>query len=392
MGTSDSQNDRTGGRDQEFGDGENPEGDMGEGPAAVPDDLMAAFAAAIREDPELVEKLRRALDAQGPAESDTVDGLGPSEESDGSDEFYMVGRSEKMRAVFQNLRRYAASDAPVLVTGESGTGKELAARAIHMRSARAAAPFVAINCAALPPSLIASELFGHERGAFTGAFARKIGRLEQAQGGTVFLDEIGDLPLDLQGHLLRFLQEKTIERVGGHQPIVVDARVVAATNVDLPRAIQSGRLREDLFYRLNVLSLTMPALRERGDDLLLLARHLLKKFRHEMRVTVEDFHPSAVAAITTHHWPGNVRELIACVRRGAVLAEGRYVMAEDLKIHPSEPTTSPGQTQPRAIDAERLREALVRNRFNVSRASKDLGISRVTFYRLLKRFGIVIGR
>jgi DNA-binding NtrC family response regulator len=364
--------------------------ESGEGTRAPPDDLMQAFVTAIHNDPDLAGRLRRALDRIGDGAAE--DAHAPEEAPESADEFYMVGASAPMRAVFENIRRYAASDVPVLVTGESGTGKELAARAIHERSTRKAGPFIAINCAALPPTLVASELFGHEKGAFTGALARKIGRLEMAQGGTVFLDEIGDLPLDLQGHLLRFLQEKVIERVGGRQSTPVDARVVAATNVDLQRAIPAGRFREDLFYRLHVLTLTMPALRERGDDLMLLARYLLRKFRREMGAPVEDFEASAVAAIAAHAWPGNVRELIACVRRGVVLAEGRLVTANDLRIQSQLAPMQADGARFAPIDAGRLRDALTRNRFNVSRAARELKISRVTFYRLMRRFGVVIGR
>jgi len=184
---------------------------------------------------------------------------------------FMVGDSPAMKSVFERIRRIARTDAPIMITGESGTGKELAAGAIHERSSRGSCPFVAINCAALPVNLIASELFGYEKGAFTGAYARKIGQIEMASGGTLFLDEIGDLPLDLQGYLLRFLQERKIVRVGGHNPINIDARIIAATNTDLPKAVACGLFREDLFYRLNVLTLLMPPLRVRGGDIELMA-------------------------------------------------------------------------------------------------------------------------
>jgi transcriptional regulator with PAS, ATPase and Fis domain len=199
----------------------------------------------------------------------------------GSSTVFMVGNSPAMLDVFEQIRRFAACDVPVLITGESGTGKELAARAIHERSSRSSGPYVALNCAAVPPTLIASELFGYEKGSFTGATARKHGHIEHAQHGTLFLDEIGDMPIDLQGLLLRFLQEGEILRVGGRQPIKVDVRVVAATNVRLREAITAGKLREDLYYRLNVLTLHLPALRERDGDVEVLATYFLRQIARE---------------------------------------------------------------------------------------------------------------
>src|SRR5947209_7027586 len=245
---------------------------------------------------------------------------------------FMVGNSPVILEVFDQIRKFAACDVPVLITGESGTGKELVARAIHHHSARAAGPFVALNCAAVPPTLIASELFGYEKGAFTGAVSRKHGHVEHAQGGTLFLDEIGDMPIDLQGLLLRFLQEGEILRVGGRQPIKVDVRVVAATNVRLREAITAGKLREDLYYRLNVLTIELPPVRERAGDVEVLATSLLRDIARELQREMQGFTPQAMAAIVAHRWPGNVRELIATIRRAVVLANGSLIDPCDLRL------------------------------------------------------------
>src|SRR5690349_6706372 len=212
----------------------------------------------------------------------------------------MVGESPAMLEVFDQIRKFAACDVPVLITGESGTGKELVARAIHHHSARAAGPFVALNCAAVPATLIASELFGYEKGAFTGAVARKHGHIEHAHRGTLFLDEIGDMPIDLQGLLLRFLQEGEILRVGGRQPIKVDVRVVAATNVRLREAIAAGKLREDLYYRLNVLSIHLPPLRERDGDVEVLATYFLREICRELQRELQGFAPTAMATMLAY--------------------------------------------------------------------------------------------
>src|SRR5271169_6029868 len=238
----------------------------------------------------------------------------------GSPTVFLVGNSSAMLDVFEQIRRFAACDVPVRITGESGTGKELVARAIHERSGRARAPYVALNCAAVPATLIASEVFGYEKGSFTGATGRKHGHIEHAHRGTLFLDEIGDMPIDLQGLLLRFLQEGEILRVGGRQPIKVDVRVVAATNVRLREAISAGRLREDLYYRLNVLTIDLPPLRERAGDVEVLATYFLREIARDLQRETQGFTPQAMAAILAHRWPGNVRELIATIRRAVVLA------------------------------------------------------------------------
>lgn len=305
-------------------------------------------------------------------------------------ELGLVGASPVMLRLMRGLEKVAGVDAPVLVHGETGTGKELVARAIHARSSRCRGPFVAVNCGALPPTLVHSELFGHERGAFTGAAARRIGRIEAARGGTVFLDEIGDLSADLQSHLLRFLEESTIERLGNGDPIRVDARVIAATHVDLEAAVTEGRFREDLYYRLNVLRLDTPPLRERGEDVELLARFFFQRFRSECAPGVRGFCREAIAAMQQHSWPGNVRELINRVRRAMVMSERRLIGAADLGLE--------RRARPRRLETlERARIAAERevvlgslraNRNNVTRAAQQLGVSRVTLYRLLDKHGL----
>ena len=310
------------------------------------------------------------------------------------DEPHMVGSSPMMLNLYASIRKVSvADDAPVLITGESGTGKELAANAIHERSDRASGPFVIINCAALPPNLIASELFGHEKGSFTGAHQRKIGRIEAADGGTVFLDEIGDLPLDMQSHLLRFLQEKTIDRVGGKSPIKVDARVVAATNIDLKQAMEEGRYREDLYYRLNVLKLEMPPLRERGDDVDLISMYFVRKFAEELGRPVKGIRPDAQRAIRSYNWPGNVRELIASIRRAVVMAESDTISLADLGL-PEDPATraslaiSSLEDIRNRAEAEAIRQTLKLRHRNIKMAASDLKISRPTLYRLLEKHSI----
>jgi DNA-binding NtrC family response regulator len=303
----------------------------------------------------------------------------------------MVGTSPAMRAVNAAIEKIARSDASALIQGESGTGKELVARAIHARSRRAGGPFVALNCAALPPGLIGSELFGHEKGAFTGALVRKIGRIEAASGGSLLLDEIGDLPLELQGHLLRFLQERTIDRIGGTGPIEVDVRVIAATNIDLAKAQAEGRFREDLFYRINVLTIELPPLSQRGDDIELLARYYLERFARELRRPMLGFRDSALRAMRAYPWPGNVRELISCTQRAAVMAEGRWVTVADLGLEGVEPSWQEPPTLKEArLDLERrmVREALEQTGHNVQAAARRLGVSRMTMYRLLERYDI----
>ncbi|ALK29732.1 sigma-54 dependent transcriptional regulator [Burkholderia plantarii] len=301
----------------------------------------------------------------------------------------MVGACEAMLALFRTIRKVASTDAPVFIAGESGTGKELTAVAIHERSARAAAPFVAINCGAIPPHLLQSELFGYERGAFTGATQRKIGRVEAAHGGTLFLDEIGDLPLESQASLLRFLQEGRIERLGGHASIPVDVRVICATHVDMEAALRAGRFREDLYHRLCVLKLVEPPLRERGRDIEVLARHMLERFRGDGHRRLRGFAPDAIAALHNYGWPGNVRELINRVRRAIVMSEGRMITAADLELSgfvdhaPVSLVAAREAAERRAIEV-----ALLRHRGRLAEAACELGVSRVTLYRLMLAHGM----
>ncbi len=312
-------------------------------------------------------------------------------DGDPIDEPYMIGASSPMLDTYAKIRKYAPIDAPVLITGETGTGKEVAARAIHERSEYRDGPFVPINCAALPPTLIAAELFGHEKGTFTGAHQRKIGRIEAAHRGTLFLDEIGDMPLQDQIHLLRFLQDKMIERLGSTKAIHVDARIIVATNADLDAAVREERFREDLFYRLNVLTLALPPLRDRGEDIELIGRYYLEQFARDHRRRNLRFSRGALVAMMNHPWPGNVRELISTVRRGAVFAENGVVTPEALGLdEPAARGAVSMQTLAEAkADLERklVSKALRKNGNVVQHAAQDLGISRVALYRLMKKVG-----
>ena len=306
-------------------------------------------------------------------------------------EHELLGDSKPIRELRKLLSKLAPTESPVLIRGESGTGKELVARTLHRQSQRHSKPFVAINCGAIPEHLIQSELFGHEKGAFTGAHQRKIGRIEAANGGTLFLDEIGDLPPELQANLLRFLQEKHIERVGGSQPIPVDVRVLAATHVDLEVAIGQQRFREDLYYRLNVLQVVTAPLRERNGDLAMLANHFSHFYSHETGRRPRSFSEDALIAMGHHDWPGNVRELANRVRRGLVLAEGRQIEARDLGLISHPGVAAPMSTlEDYKLRAERqaLCDVLNRHSDNLSVAAKVLGISRPTFYRLLHKHQI----
>ena len=306
-----------------------------------------------------------------------------------------------MRQVASLLRRFEQTDEPVLITGESGTGKELLARAIHDGSRRANRPFVALNCAAIPPGLVASELFGYEKGAFTGAVARGIGQIEHASGGTLFLDEIGDMPIDLQGHLLRFLQERQIRRVGGRETIDLDVRIVSATNVRLAHAIAAGRFREDLFYRLNVLALPVPPLRDRADDIAGLATHFLRLATRDFDRSVAGFTAEAMAALRRHRWPGNVRELMSVVRRAVVIGDGPLIEANTLTGLQDPPVAIAGSAPPKPGSASKpgsaeeraaLLATLDRTGENITSTADALRVSRVTLYRMLRRHRIELKR
>ncbi len=307
-----------------------------------------------------------------------------------SGRYQMVGQSRAMRELYAKLDRVVRVDAPVLIHGESGTGKELVARAVHRHSARAAGPFIPVNCGALPSNLIQSELFGHERGAFTGAHQRKIGSLEAANGGVVFLDEIGDLPLELQANLLRFLEERTIVRVGATQRLQIDVRVVAATHVDLNQAVRQGKFREDLYYRLNVLQLNVPALRERLDDIELFSSYLLELFAAQKSALVQGFSRDALDAMRSYNWPGNVRELVNRVQRALIMGEHRLVTPEDLGLSmPDDLSNVVNLSSARAAaEKEMIQLTLKAHDNNVSRAARELGVSRVTLYRLMDKLDI----
>jgi DNA-binding NtrC family response regulator len=303
--------------------------------------------------------------------------------------YRMIGTSPAMQRVYRDIEKIAKVDAPVMVTGESGTGKELAALAIHKQSDRADGPFVAVNCAALPAELIQSELFGHEKGAFTGAHKRRVGRIEAAHGGTIFLDEIGDVPLDQQVNLLRFLQEKTIERVGGTETIPVDVRVITATHVDLQNAIAQGRFREDLFFRLNVLTLEMPPLRKRQGDVEVLAQYYFDQFANERGSRVRGFSRAALEFMNAYAWPGNVRELMNRVRRAIVMCDRRLIAPEDLGLEVGDRNRRIMTLAEARAEAERraIQDCLELTGHNISRAARELGISRVTLYRLMEKYG-----
>ncbi|MDR3534251.1 MAG: sigma 54-interacting transcriptional regulator [Rhodopila sp.] len=312
-----------------------------------------------------------------------------------ADQPAIVGDSPAMRQVAALVRRFEQTDEPVLITGESGTGKELLARAIHDGSRRAPGPFVAVNCAAIPSGLVASELFGYEKGAFTGATARSLGQIEYANGGTLFLDEIGDMPIDLQGHLLRFLQEGQIRRVGGRETIGLDVRIVSATNVRLAQAIADGRFREDLFYRLNVLTLPVPPLRERPEDIPPLANHFLRAAERDFNRRVEGFSDDAMAALRRYRWPGNVRELMSVVRRAVVVGDGPLIDAAALIGLDDRPATAPVPVAPKPGSPEERATLLATLELmgeNITSTADALSVSRVTLYRMLRRHGIVLKR
>ncbi|NIM18821.1 MAG: PEP-CTERM-box response regulator transcription factor [Candidatus Latescibacteria bacterium] len=334
-----------------------------------------------------------------------------SKEGAGKEFAGIIAVSPPMQAVFDTVSKIAPTDVPVLVTGESGTGKELVAQAIHEKSLRRSGPFVPINCGAIPENLLESELFGHEKGSFTGAHTSRPGKFEVADGGTVFLDEIGELSLSLQVKLLRVLQNQTIEKIGGREPQKVDVRILAATNRNLHQTISEGRFREDLFYRINAISIDLPPLRSRGDDLYLLAMHFLQKFSGEFSRNVRGFSAGAIEAIQRHRWPGNIRELENRMKRAVIMASSNVIQPEDLdlvklpleesvassekvELHASAHTHSvllgPRTLKEAREEIERtlIVGALLRSGGNVSNAARELDISRPTLHDLLKKLGI----
>jgi two-component system NtrC family response regulator len=303
----------------------------------------------------------------------------------------MLGSSPQMQAVFDLIRKVAGTNAPVLLLGESGTGKEMAAAAIHRCSARKDGPFVAINCNAIPENLLESELFGHEKGSFTGAHVQRKGLLETANGGTLFLDEIGELPPAIQVKLLRFLQEQRLQRVGGRQEIQVDTRLVAATNSDLKELINNGKFREDLYFRLAVVTIRLLPLRERGEDIVFLAREFLQRYASQNGQKMV-FSPDALRAMNRYSWPGNVRELQNRVKRGVIMAGGSRVSAKDLELDQDNGLAASSATTLRQarehVEREMVKQALKKNSGKITSAAADLGISRPTLYELMEKLGI----
>ncbi len=339
---------------------------------------MATAALAGRPSPLVEEnrKLRNALDKK----SGALTGI--------------IGQCPQMLEVFSTIRKVATSDVAVLVQGESGTGKELVARAIHAASSRREREFIPINCGAIPENLLESELFGHERGAFTGAHTQVQGKVEYAQGGTLFLDEIGELPPPLQVKLLRFLQDKTIQRVGGREDIAVDVRIVAATNRKILDDIKNGRFREDLYYRVGVVTIQLPPLRERKEDITLLGTLFLMRFSEEFKKRIKGFSAGALEQMESYTWPGNVRELENKIQRAVILSEGPLVEPHDLGFSARPAPASlvlPGTTLKDArdrVERQMIVQAMDRNKGNIAQAAEDLGISRPTFYDIMKKHGL----
>ncbi|NOY60367.1 MAG: sigma-54-dependent Fis family transcriptional regulator [Calditrichaeota bacterium] len=306
----------------------------------------------------------------------------------------IIGNSKRMRELFEVLALAAPSDTTILILGESGTGKELIANAIHQNSPRVDKPFIKVNCAALPENLLESELFGHEKGAFTGAIARRQGRFEQAHDGTLFLDEIGDMSLATQAKILRVLQENEFERVGGNKTIKVDVRIIAATNKDLERAVEEGAFRKDLFYRLSVVPVLLPPLRERKKDIPLLAEHFLKKYAEKNQRLIQGFAPEAVDVLMRYHWPGNVRELENCVERAVILCREQFITPNELPIafqtlnetdESGKIDVSTGFTL-QEVEKELILKTLEQTNGNRTRAAEILGITRQTLLNKLKEY------
>ena len=366
--------------------------------------------------PHVLEQLATALEAGRKMRQQ----VGLNAESGGEQAEQLVGTSRAMQELYKSIGRVAHTDALVLLRGESGTGKELVARALYQHSARSNRPFLIINCVAIPETLLESELFGYERGAFTGAVHRRVGKIEQASGGTVFLDEIGDIPIGVQAKLLRLLQERQIERLGGRETVNVDVRILAATNRNLEEAVAAGRFREDLFYRLNVVSLHLPPLRERGEDVPLLARHCLAAFAREMEVRPPELTQQALALLTGHSWPGNVRELRNLMQQLLIFTQGGVIEAADVeralagkggeggRLHGSSLANTPalmleeyvrhfletygeGNIFDAIMDdvgARVVREALRLCEGNRSRTARMLGLSRPTLLAKIDKYGM----
>lgn len=302
----------------------------------------------------------------------------------------VIASSPEMLKVCRMVEKVAPSDITTLLLGASGTGKEVIARALHELSPRAEQKMIAINCAAIPDNLLESELFGYEKGAFTGAAKQTPGKIEYANGGTLFLDEIGDLPLELQAKLLRFLQERVIERVGGRQEIPIDVRIICATHQDLTQHIQDGRFREDLYYRISEITIQIPAVKERTGDVLLLAKSFLNRFNEELGKSLRGFDKQAVAAIEAYDWPGNVRELESRIKRAIIMADNSYITLDDLELDSSDEEVMPFNLRQVRESAERqaIQRALLNTDDNISEAAKLLGVTRPTLYNFLEKYNI----
>lgn len=305
----------------------------------------------------------------------------------------LIGKGAAMQQVFELIRNVAPTQATVLITGESGTGKELVAKAIHAISPRRFEPFIALSCGALPDTLLESELFGYEKGAFTGAAHTKKGRFEMADGGTLFLDEVGEISLKTQIDLLRVLQEKAFRRLGGTELIKVDVRIVSATNRDLAQAITQGIFRPDLFYRLNVVGLHLPPLRERREDIPLLAKHFLRRYAIEINKKIERLAPAALELLMEYNWPGNVRELENAIERAVVISPGHELTAKDFTfLQPgSGLLNEPSARNLQELEKQHIRRILEENHWNISKTAVDLGIDRVTLYNKIKKYGFERG-
>jgi len=333
----------------------------------------------------IIDRARRLSDLE--SEHRRLSALKPESALDG-----IITASPLMFKVCDTIRRVATTDVSVLLTGESGTGKEVLARALHAASGRAKGPFIAINCAAIPENLLESELFGHEKGSFTGAVKQTIGKVEQANGGTLLLDEIGDMPLPLQAKMLRFLQERVIDRVGGQAPIELDVRVVSATNQDLKAMIEAGEFREDLYYRLEEVGIPIPSLRDRDGDSVLLANYFLQQFMRDLKKSFRGFTKEATNAIASYQWRGNVRELENRLKRAIVLADGKFIGIDDLDIDLTHNTIEiPTLRQARdAAEHDAVKRALEISRGNLTVAAKVLDVSRPTLYGLMKNHALKV--
>ncbi|SPF48123.1 Transcriptional regulatory protein ZraR [Syntrophobacter sp. SbD1] len=319
-------------------------------------------------------------------ENNTLKELLSESNQQGLSEVFIV-HSEPMRAIFSKIEEVAPSSAPILITGETGVGKDMVAKAIHFRSERSCGPFLAVNCGSLSESILESELFGHEKGAFTGAVKARRGRLEMAHNGTLFLDEVGEISQKMQVSLLRAIEEKSFLRLGGSQPISSDFRLISATHRDLPSLIKEKQFRDDFYYRINVITIDVPPLRERLDDIPVLADHFLKRYAEETGKSLGGFTHKAIDLLSSYHWPGNIRELRNVVERAVVIARGRMIGAEELTfVNPRHDAGLIGSATLRELEINQIKAALESCNWNIVRSSKRLGIDRSTLMRKMKRY------